>query len=255
MDKKNLNKDMGKITKTEAKEHFIKQNRSKRGKTLDMLNTKSEKYVLNENDERGSYYLKEPNGTKRYDFKGVDDSTLKTKKEQDIIIKIAKGILEKGKKNPKTKEIIRDFVEYIRMRVRVNKNRKRNGMPILKGDYRKYKRNKEEEQERKEAESEIKIGDTILQTKGWMGAGILEDEKTGYYVAGEVKEINKRFYWILRRQVDIVDNQGWEKIYRIGLIMNPFAKVNWLKIPVKQAQKIIMKNKGTEQEEGFWKGN
>ena len=92
---------MGKITLEQAQGVFNNADRSERGKNIDKLYAKQGKYLLGVDDERGSLYLT-VNGTRRYDFKGVDDATRKTLKRQKEILSVVRDLINKGKKKKST---------------------------------------------------------------------------------------------------------------------------------------------------------
>lgn len=119
---------MPKITLKEAEEAFEKANRTKKSKLMDKVYTKKKKFLLDVDDERGSNYLK-PNGTSRYDFKGIDDGvyiSVKTKNKTlstNAINKIKKIMKEHGAKQAKVK--ISKYTEKIRGKIQEKKKKER----------------------------------------------------------------------------------------------------------------------------------
>ena len=90
---------MTKITLAQAQTAFDKAGRTTRSKTMDTMYSRKPKYVLDEDDERGSRFLTK-SGTKTYDFVGVDAGQIiryanKIAKMKELI----KVVTDKEKKN------------------------------------------------------------------------------------------------------------------------------------------------------------
>ena len=111
---------MPKITLDEAKEAFENSRRSSKALKYDKIYSRKPKFMIDEDDERGSRYLK-PNGTKTYDFQGVDDGKIimyksKIEKLKETIkdIQYKESLLKKKLK----KSLLKKKLKSIRKRLK-----------------------------------------------------------------------------------------------------------------------------------------
>lgn len=119
---KNRQKELRKLLPKsidEAKIKLLKSDRSNRSKKLDIKKAKSGKYLLRPYDRRSYLYFK-PDGTKRYDFVGVDDNPeypdipnqfTATKHVDDFLkyLKTAKGFTK-----PKQSRKENEWIKFVR---------------------------------------------------------------------------------------------------------------------------------------------
>ena len=122
---------MTKISYKQALDAFnANTERTKHAKNQDKLfRKKNPKYILDENDERGSEFLTSK-GQQKYDFKDVDYGTYFKKHQRKILDAVRDIIDENTKKGKATKiKIISDklgkYTEKIRAKLEEKKNKKK----------------------------------------------------------------------------------------------------------------------------------
>jgi hypothetical protein len=214
-----------KITYEQALEAYENSKRSKRAKTMDKKYKKSDKYILDENDPRGSEFLT-VKGQRKYDFKDVDDGSLFNRHQQKILNAVKDIIAEKHKEGKNAKfRIFKDklgkYTEKIKEKVKEKKKKKE----INDKDYLTYissvnKRNEKnfEDYERqkikylkliKEYNGEVieTDDDLIFKIKGInTHFGKFNKEKVLNYKDWKIKEeeegIKRKHYEIERKQLE-----------------------------------------------------